>query len=225
MTDIHKLSRRGLLGAFAATSTTALAACGDDAVPAGPNPDIGPLNQLLTAEYQAIKAYADALPTLQMPPTGDPLAANGPALSVIATAWQGHHRAHATQLAAAITAIGGTPVAEATVMFTRPTGYTAHVANVLKLACNAEKGAAIAYNRAVKALSSTGNRFLAGTIEGDETQHFIVLYTLLQGVVSAVPAGLITNISEVVPKAFVARTSASDMNSLQSVADFTYGAT
>lgn len=225
MTDTYKLSRRGLLGALAATSTATLAGCGDDAVPSGPNPDIVPLNALLTAEYKAVKAYADVLPTLQTPPAGDPLAANGPALSVIATAWQGHHQAHATQLAAAITAIGGTPVTEASAMFARPEGFTPHVANVLKLACNTEKAAAIAYNRAVKALSSTGNRFLAGTIEGDETQHFIVLYTLLKGVVAAVPAGLITNISEVVPKAFVARTSASDMNSLQSVADFTFSAT
>ncbi len=222
MNDINKLTRRGLLGTLAATSTVTLAACGDDAVPAGPNPDIIPLNNLLTKEYEAIKAYAAALPTLNMPPTGDPQAANGPALSVIATSWQGHHRAHATQLAAAITAIGGTPVTEASVMFTPPSTFSGTVSNVLKLACNTERAAAIAYNRAVKALSSTGNRFLAGTIEGDETQHFVVLYALLTGVVSAVPTGLITNIMEVVPKAFVARVNASDMNSLQSVADFTY---
>lgn len=224
MSDLHTLTRRGLLGAFAVTSTATLAACGDDAAPTGPNPDIIPLNNLLTLEYSAIKAYAAAIPTLNMPPTGDPLAANGPALSVIATSWQGHHRAHATEIARAITAIGGTPVTEASVMFTAPPTYTGNVANVLKLACNAERGAAIAYNRAVKALQASGNRFLAGTIEGDETQHFIVLYALLTGVVSAVPTGLITNIMEVVPKAFVARVNATDMNSLQSVADFTYSA-
>jgi hypothetical protein len=125
-------------------------------------------------------------------------------------------------LAAAITAIGGTPVTEASVMFTPPSTFSGTVSNVLKLACNTERAAAIAYNRAVKALTATGNRFLAGTIEGDETQHFVVLYALLTGVVSAVPTGLITNIMEVVPKAFVARVNASDMNSLQSVADFTY---
>lgn len=222
MTDINKLTRRGLLGSLAATSAVTLSACGDDAAPAGPNPDIIPLNNLLTKEYEAIKAYAAAIPTLNMPPTGDPQAANGPALSVIAMSWQGHHRAHATQLAAAITAIGGTPVTEASVMFTPPTTYSGTVTNVLKLACNTERAAAIAYNRAVKTLSATGNRFLAGTIEGDETQHFVVLYAILTGVVAPVPAGLITGIMEVVPKAFVARVNASDMNSLESVANFTY---
>ena len=75
MNDINKLTRRGLLGTLAATSTVTLAACGDDAVPAGPNPDIIPLNNLLTKEYEAIKAYAAALPTLNMPPTRDPQAA------------------------------------------------------------------------------------------------------------------------------------------------------
>ncbi|MFO0646759.1 MAG: ferritin-like domain-containing protein [Polyangiales bacterium] len=224
MTDTNKLTRRVLLGTFAATSAVTLAACGEDAAPAEPDPDIIPLNNLLTKEYEAIKAYAAALPTLNTPPTGDPQAAWGPALSVIATTWQGHHRAHATQLAAAINAIGGTPVVETSVVFTPPPSFSATVTNVLKLVCNTERAVAVAHNRAIKVLTTTGNRFLAGTIEGDETQHFVVLYALLANVVSMVPAGLITNITEVVPKAFVERVSTSDMNSLQSVADFTYTA-
>ena len=79
----------------------------------------------------------------------------------------------------------------------------------------------MAYNTAIKSLKATTSRFLAGTIEGDETQHFIVLYALLKSVVSADPAGLITNINEVVPKPFVAQVG-TDMNSLQSIADFTF---
>ncbi len=221
MTDTNKLSRRALLGGLAATGTATLAGCGDDAAPSGPNPDITPLNALLTAEYEAIKAYEAGRMILMTPPMGDPQASSSAPLLVVATNWQNQHRAHAMQLASTITGIGGTPVSEASVMFTPPTGFSASVANVLKLACNKERAAAIAYNRAVKALKSTNSRFLAGTIEGDETQHFIVLYALLKGVVQADPAGLITNINEVVPKPFVAQVGA-DMNSLQSIADFTY---
>ena len=223
MTDMYKLSRRGLLGGFAATSTVTLAACGDDPVPSGPNPDITPLNALLSAEYEAIKAYEAGAGVLRMPPTGDPQAAQSAPLLVIAMNWQNHHRAHAVQLAAAITAIGGTPITEASVMFTLPTGFTPSVSNVLRLACNKERVAAVTYNRTVKALKSTNSRFLAGTIEGDETQHFIVLYALLKGIVTADAAGLITNIAEVVPKPFVVQVG-TEMNSLQSVADFTFTA-
>ncbi len=221
MTDPNKLSRRAILGGLAATSSVSLVGCGGDETPAGPNPDITPLNALLTAEYEAIKAYEAGATILRMPPTNDPQASSSAPLLVIAMNWQNHHRTHATQLASLITSIGGTPVTEASVSFTAPTGFSASVGNVLRLAANKERAAAVAYNTAIKSLKATTSRFLAGTIEGDETQHFIVLYALLKGIVSADPAGLITNINEVVPKPFVAQVG-TDMNSLQSIADFTF---
>lgn len=222
MTTSNKLSRRGFLGGAAVASTSAaLSACGGDDAPAGPNPDIPVLNGLLSSEWLAIKAYAAGLPTLMTPATGDPLAANGPVLSVIAGNWQNQHRAHATALQAAIRAIGGTPVDEGSVTFTAPNNYTPTVHNVMVLACNAEKAAAIAYNRAVKGLSAAGNRVLASSIEGDESQHYIVLYTLLQQVVAANPTGLITGTGEVVPQPFVVNQGGMQ-NSLEAIADFTY---
>ena len=224
MTTNKSLSRRALLGGVAVTgSALALEACGDDAPPVTANPDIGPLNNLLAAEYGAIVAYSAGIPILEMPPVGDPLAANGPALSVIATAWRAQHREHAAQLVTAITAIGGTPVVESTITFTAPTGFTPTVRNVMVLACNAEKAAAIAYNQSVKTMSAASSRYIAGNIEGAETQHFVILYTLLKQVVAPNPAMLISMINEIAPKAFVASVGTAT-NGLSSIADFTYTA-
>ena len=222
MTTHNSLSRRALLGGAAVTgSALALEACGEDAPAVTPNPDIGPLNNLLAAEYGAIVAYNAGIPILEMPPVGDPLAANGPALSVIATAWRAQHREHAAQLVTAITAIGGTPVVESTITFTAPTGFTANVRNVMVLACNAEKAAAIAYNQSVKTMTSASSRYIAGNIEGAETQHFVILYTLLKQVVAPNPTMLITMINEIAPKSFVASVGGMT-NGLSSIADFTY---
>ncbi len=224
MTTNEHLSRRVLLGGVAVTgSALALEACGDDAPPAVANPDIVPLNNLLAAEYGAIKAYEAGIPILTMPPAGDPQAAVGPVISVIATNWQNQHREHAAQLRTAITAIGGTPVAESTVTFTAPTGFTGTVRNVMVLACNAEKAAAIAYNAAVKNMSSASSRYLATNIEGAETQHFVILYTLLKQVVAPNVAMIITMTGEVAPKAFVANVGGMT-NGLTAIADFTYSA-
>ena len=122
MTTNKFLSRRALLGGAAVTgSALALQACGDDVGPVVPNPDIPPLNGLLAAEYGAIAAYTAGIPMLEMPATGDPLASSGFVIGAIARAWQTQHREHAAQLAATVTAIGGTPVAENSITFTAPT--------------------------------------------------------------------------------------------------------
>lgn len=224
MTTNKFLSRRALLGGAAVTgSALALEACGDDVGPVVPNPDIPPLNNLLAAEYGAIAAYTAGIPILEMPPTGDPLAANGPALGVIARAWQAQHREHAAQLAATVTSIGGTPVAESSITFTAPMGFTPSVRNVMVLACNAEKAASIAYNQAVKTMTSASSRYIAGNIEGAETQHFVILYTLLKQVVAPNPASLISMINEIAPKGFVVSVGTAT-NGLSSIADFTYTA-
>lgn len=221
------LSRRALLGGMAVTgSALAIEACGGDDPPAGPNPDIGPLNGLLADEFRAIKAYDAGIPILAMPPAGDPQASSGQVLAAIATNWQNHHRDHAVQLAAAVRAIGGTPVTEASVTFTMPAGFSPSVRNVLVLACNAEKAAAIAYNQAVKAMSAASARYLAGNIEGAESQHFVILYTLLKQVAAppANPTALVTMTGEVAPKAYVSAVGGMT-NGLSSIMDFTYSAT
>ena len=223
MSMIHSVSRRSFLGGAAATgSALALDACGGDVAPTGPNPDIPALNSLLAAEYNAIKTYAAGIMTLQNPPTGDPMAALGLPLATIATNWQNQHRDHATQLAAAITAIGGTPVSEATITFTAPTGYTGTIHNVLVLACNAEKAASIAYNEGVKSMTNASSRFLAANIEGTETQHFVVLYSLLKQTVAPNLTTILTVLNEIVPRSFVLNAGGMN-NGLQSLTDLTYG--
>lgn len=226
MDNNDKLSRRHILqGATVLGASATLAACGDDEAPAGPNPDIVILNRLLSAEYTAIAAYTAGAMVLTSPPMGDPLAQQSLILRQIATRWQAQHREHAAVLVSAITAIGGTPVTEASVMFTPPSGFTGTVANVLRLAANLERGAALAYNDAVKSLSSAANRFLSSNIQGDETQHFIVLHSLLQQVAGAGPE-IISGINDVVPVPFVSTVTPAPMGGmglgLQSVTDFTY---
>lgn len=50
----------------------------------------------------------------------------------------------------------------------------------MKLACNAQRAAAVAYNQVLKGMTSKTNRFIAAAIEGDETQHYVVLVALIE---------------------------------------------
>lgn len=213
------LSRRSFLGTAATGSL--LVACGDDP-PAGPSPDVMPLNALLTAEYEAVKAYEAGLMILNNPPMGDPLTVLARDLARIAMRWRSQHSDHASALAATISANNGTPVQEASVTFTLPNPFPPSILNVLKLAFNKERAAAIAYNDAVKAMRAPGNRFLAGSIEGDETQHVIVLQALLLQV--AGPGATILEM-DAVPRSFVSTVSVgNNREGLQTLMDFAYSA-
>lgn len=164
--------------------------------------DIATLNALLSAEYGAIAAYTAGAGILTAPPANDPGAAAAPTYLQVAARFRQQHRDHASVLVATIMSAGGTPVAESSVTFTAPTGFTGTVTNVLKLACNAEKAAAVAYNNTVRVLRTRSNRLLASAIEGDETQHFMVLYALLKGV--AAPGSAIAMTNLIVPVSFSA---------------------
>jgi hypothetical protein len=225
------LPRRRALQAGAAASGAILLGCGDDSTPlgdAGPGtrdtgmtgqdsgtdaPDVTALNALLAAEYAAVKAYDAGAAILMAPPPMDPLASIAPVALAVAGRFQQQHRDHAEELADAIAAARGTPVDEASVTFTPPAGFSPGVLNVLKLACNAEKAASIAYNDAVQVLTQHANRVLASAIEGDETQHFIVLYAILKGV--AAPGPMVMMVDKVVPTSFV--TTIDDKPGLETV--------
>jgi hypothetical protein len=224
-------SRRDLIRWSAFASTTAVvAACSSASTPAnvaGAN-DAGNansaaltlLNALLSAEWAAVAAYGAGAGILSAPPSGDPLAASAPVFLAVATHFQSQHTAHATALSTAIQTLGGTPVPQSSVKFTAPAGFTGTVTNVLKLAANAEKAAAVAYNATVPQLPITNDlRFLAGSILGDETQHFVLLYSLLQGVAAAGP-NVTSGANQIAPTDFTSTVGA-DVG-LQSVADFTY---
>lgn len=185
---------------------------------AQPMQDIPLLNALLSAEYGAIAAYTAGAGILTTPPAGDPQAAVAPAALAVAVHFQSQHREHAAKLAGIITASGGTPVAESSVMFTAPAGFRAGVLNVIRLACNAEKAAAIGYAETLKSLSVQTSAEVVAAIGGVETQHFIVLFLLANGIVA--PSSTVVA-ADVVPQAFVSRLGAGTTG-LQDVPDFTY---
>lgn len=219
MTDTSKLSRRSILGGLAATSA-ALAGCGDDA-PLGPDADVMPLNALLSAEYEAIKAYEAGRTIVMNAPSTDPQSRFKDVLVAVIERWKAQHESHAMQLAALVTALRGTPVARPATAFAPPTGFVANITNVLILAANAERGAAVTYNTTINTLKRGDTRALAASIEGDETQHFVVLNALLNRAVEPGTAIVTGGVNDIVPQAFVLRVGAG-MNSLQDVADFTF---
>jgi hypothetical protein len=180
--------------------------------------DVSVLNALLATEYGAIDAYAAGASILGAPSADDPLAALAPVLLAIATHFHDQHVAHAEALQGAVRALSATPLATSKVSFVAPAGFAPSVTNVLKLACNAERAAAISYVGAVGQLSSATNRFLAASIEGDETQHFMVLYAVLTGTVDPGPSLSALSANEMVPAPFVAAVGLAQ--SLDDIPDF-----
>jgi len=217
---IEPLNRRQVLQGIAiGTAGGALvAACGPAPTTTTEDPDLKTLNALLTAEYNAVQAYTAGAGVLMAPPAGDPMASLAPTLLQVAVRFQAQHKDHAATIKATIEALKGKPVDEASVTYTVPSTFTASVLNVLKLACNAEKAATIAYNGAVKGMKAADNRFLAAIIEGDESQHFIILYLLIKGLAAPGSALSTATVKEFAPTAFVS-SRGSDAG-LQSYADF-----
>lgn len=171
--------------------------------------DIEPLNALLTAEYNAITAYTAGAGLINAAPNTDPLFGLAKVIVDIAVDIQSDHKLHAAALVDAIEALGGEPVVEADVAkaFKAPQGLTDNptISNVLKFAASAERGAAVAYNQVLAGFEDAKHRFLASSIEGDETQHFIVLAALVLGLADPGPNLSETTAKDVVPAAFVSK--------------------
>lgn len=181
--------------------------------------DIDDLNALVVAEYGLAAAYAVLAPALQSPATDDPLAGPAPVLLAIAIRWRQQHLDAAAALSDAVTSAGGTATPATGINFTPPPGATLTVENVLKIACNAEKDAAVVHARRVAQLDFAAHRQLAGSIAGAHTQRFTALYALLKG--SAQPAAAIaTMVEQVVPTSFVLRVGTQP--GLESVPDLAF---
>jgi bacterioferritin (cytochrome b1) len=167
--------------------------------------DVAILNGLLSAEYSAIAAYTAGGPIVMGAATTDPLYALRTTIVAIATNIAGQHALHAAALVDSIKALGGTPVAQSSITFAPPKGLTDNltIRNVLKFATGAERGAAVAYNKAVEKLEAAKHRYIATAIEGDETQHFIILAALVLGLADPGPSLNDTKGGQVPPKAFV----------------------
>ncbi len=182
--------------------------------------DVASLNALLQAEYDAIAAYTAGAGILMSPAPTDPLASAAPVVLAIASHFQSQHQDHAALLAATVTALGGTPTDPSSGKFTAPTGFTASVLNVVRLAANAEKAAAIAYNTGIKGLSAAANAQIFASIGGNETQHYVLLSLVAQSIAGPT-ATTLADVSDFVPAAFVAAVG-SGTTGLDTLADFTY---
>ncbi len=214
------LSRRGLLrGAAALGTASALVGCGDDPPDTGPTPDATPLNDLLRAEYQLIANLTESIAVFAEAARTDTRSA---VLQPLTTAWRDHHREHAAALAAQVVAARGTPVAESSVSFSMPQGYTRTVLNAMRLACNSERVAALAGTTNVRLLTTPQLRFLAGTILANNTQKFIAFYGLLLGLATTNPGMIIANgIGDLVLVPFVSSVSPAPTGSTSMGAAFT----
>lgn len=212
----HLDRRLFLRGVTVAGIAAAASACSDEdeqeptPPPPASNKDVEQLNALLSAEYKAIDAYTQGAVVLTDQKTNGPTQeARDLAALVLAVAveFRSDHQAHAALLDKTVRDLQGTPVSAADAKFTLPTGFKPSTLNVMKLAANAERSAAIAYNGVIRELSAANLRFLGSSIEGDETQHFMVLYALIEGL--AVPTASLSptmNADQVVPRAFVSST-------------------
>lgn len=182
---------------------------GTGGVPGMTDADIAPLNALLTAEYSAITAYTAGAALINMATDEDPLYTLRQVIVAVAVDIQSQHRLHAEALVDAIEALGGAPVEEADVAadFEPPAALVANpsISNVLKFAAGAERAAAIAYNQVIAGLEDAKHRFIAASIEGDETQHFIVLTALVLGLANPGPNLGVETAVDVVPEPFVSK--------------------
>jgi hypothetical protein len=232
--EARKPARRELLGSSALAAASlmlglAAVACGDDgdakhdddedaggggksdAGTAALDADVEPLNALLTAEYKAIAAYTAGAGLIASAKAADPLYALRTVIKDVAVNIQSQHKLHAKALVDAIEELSGTPADEDEVAktFAPPDALVANpsISNVLKFAAGAERAAAVAYNQVLAGLEDAKLRFLASCIEGDESQHFIVLTALVLGL--AAPGAKLSSATAdaVIPEAFVAKVS------------------
>ncbi len=182
--------------------------------------DVPALNALLASEYGLMVAYDALLSVLAMPLLSDPARSLAPSMQPVLRSWRGHHGDHAEVLSAAVRAAGGTPVPAGASTFSPPAGFLPTVGNALRLACNSEKAAAVAYTRAMETLGGADHARIAAAIGGDESQHFIVLYLMVKGIASPGPQ-LATMVGELVPRAFVSL-GRGDARGLSTVADIPF---
>ena len=194
-------------GASAGAAGEAAGAGGEGGAGATADADIVPLNALLSAEYNAITAYSAGAGLIGAAKTTDPLYALRAVITDIAVSIQSQHKLHAAALVDAIEVLDGTAVKEADVAakFKAPAALVANptISNVLKFAASAERGASVAYNQVLAGMEDAQLRFLASSIEGDESQHFIVLAALVLGLASPGPNLSEATAVKVFPEAFV----------------------
>jgi hypothetical protein len=202
----------GLAVSLSAAARRARAAVNPEPDPVADN-DV--LNALLKAEYDAIATYT-AGASIIAADTDTPQATRD-VVTAVAVHFQDQHKQHAAALLALIEENDGTPVedsmeAKIPEAFDEPTTL-----GVMKLAADKEKQAAVAYADVMKSISTAAAAKLVASIGAIETQHFVVLYLLVEGLLAA---NSMTAASPelIVPAAFVLDVGGDGTQSLESFA-------
>lgn len=135
---------------------------------ANPSQDVSLLNAALGLEHEGIAAYQLGAESKLLQP----------AVLSIAVTFQGHHKQHRDDLAAAIKRLGGTPVAAKSLQDYAKELNAASLksqADVLKLALKLERGATNAYLGIIPSLAGTDLHHLAAQTACDEAFHAAIL--------------------------------------------------
>jgi ferritin-like protein len=161
------------LGAIALRATVAHAQASDD---------LAVLKALIQAERNAIKTYEAGAGVIDAATNTDPLFGFAGIVKAIALHYRAQHVDHEAKLVKYLTNQGGSDdVGVGTAQI--PAGFVGNIKNVVDLATNAEKAAAIAYTEVQKSITNANNAELAAAIGADETQHFVVLQLVARGFV------------------------------------------
>jgi rubrerythrin len=221
MTELMNQDRRRAVGgaAIAATGLAFALVLGAKPAHAKDSSDVDMLNGLLEVELDAIDTYTTGAGVLKDPAAGDADAAIAPTVLAVALHFQSQHKDHAKALETLITSSGGTPVTKGKAQI--PKGFKASVLNVIRLAANAEKAAAIAYTEILAGLSAGTAATLAAAIGGVEAEHFVVLYSLAKGLVEGTDTTK-SKASSVVPTSFIVSVG-NGTTGLETLEDFTFG--
>jgi hypothetical protein len=207
-------SRRDALGTGAAAivagvgAALAVSTMGRDAEAQTSPADATKLNALLRAEYDAILTYGAAESYLMMPDPSDDLRAIAPKVLIVARSFREDHTAHVAKLQALVTMLGGTPLGRGEVVTPMlPAGFRATVINLLRLASDKEKKAAIAYTDTLKTISTSAAAELVAAIGGVEAMHFTLLYLAAKNIL--IPGMMDAALASLAPAPFVALSDAS----------------
>jgi Ferritin-like domain len=207
-----ELSRRQMLVRSAATATglslsmsmlAARRAQAEVNPPRNPSADNGLLNALLAAEYDAIATYTAGAGII----TADTATDAGVKDTVVKVAvhFQDQHKQHAAALKALIEANSGTAVADSMKASLPASFKGSDTVSVIKLAADKERAAAFTYAQVLNNISTAAAAKLVASIGAVESQHFVVLYLLAEGLIAGnaktnsmaslvVPAGFIVDV-------------------------------
>ena len=174
--------------------------------PPDPAKDNGVLNALLAAEFDAVATYTAGAAIIAADAGTDPDTKT--VVTDVAVHFQSQHMQHAAALKKLIEDNGGTPVAD-TGMASIPASFpaAATTTDVIKLGADKEKQAAYIYAEVMKTITTQTAAKLVAAIGAVETQHFVVLYLLAEGLIAptamtgmsptlVVPAAFILNVGE-----------------------------